>query len=123
MARLTDLGYAERIPGTVGFSNRNFRWKPGYSQKIFLEDPSLQDTIFRQHVVDLATRIQRYYARFIATQVAGITITLSGLVAGAHLGGMGGVKVFLETGDNRSDAFGTSVADYIKRFASYDLEL
>jgi len=47
MARLCDLGYTERILGTRGFSNKVFRWKKGYSQEMFLNNPNWQDKIFR----------------------------------------------------------------------------
>lgn len=40
-----------------------------------------------------------------------------GLLGGAHLGGVGGVRRFLKSGQNAKDKFGTSVGDYIKHFS------
>ena len=56
-------------------------------------------------------------------QIAGVTITESGILAAAHLSGPGGVKKFLRTnGKGRSrDAYGSSVKGYLKRFGGYDL--
>ena len=40
-----------------------------------------------------------------------------GLVGGAHLGGVGGVKALLVNGKDRSDIYGTYVSDYIAKFS------
>ena len=51
-----------------------------------------------------------------------LKITESGILAAAHLAGPGSVQRFLRSHgrDNVSDAFGSSVAYYIKRFSGYD---
>jgi len=116
MARLCDLGLTKRINGTSGYANKNFEWKDGYSKEIFLVSHRLQDKTFRAHVKDLIKQIKRSVSDGIIKEY-----TLSGLVAGAHLGGIGGVKKFLE-GKDREDAYGTSVGDYIKRFKGYNIE-
>lgn len=123
MARLCDLGYTERIPGTTGYANKDFRWKQGYSTKDFLDNPNFQDKIFREHVKDLAKKIKARFPNYLEKMMWGIMITLSGLIAGAHLGGLGGIKLFLETGQSSHDAYGTSVKSYIKKFGGYNLEL
>ena len=53
--------------------------------------------------------------------INGYTITQSGLLAGAHLKGAGGVIEYLKSDGlkNPKDAFGTSVESYIKNFAGY----
>jgi hypothetical protein len=55
-------------------------------------------------------------------KIKGIEITPSGMIAGAHLGGIGGLKNFLTSGgdNNPADANGTKIGDYVKMFAGYD---
>ena len=119
MARLCDLGYTIRIGG--GYGNSAFKWKTGYSRKYFLNNPELQDEIFKKHCKDLINRINDNYLQYIGTNVHGIDITLSGLVAGAHLGGIGGVGSFLIYSVDSHDQLTTRVSDYIKEFKGYDL--
>jgi len=73
----------------------------------------------------LAKTIKRELKKYLVKNVyiAGIQITLSGLVAGAHLGGIGGIRKFLASGSGPKDVSGTSVKSYIKRFVGYDLGL
>ena len=61
--------------------------------------------------------------KYIGKTVNGTHITESGLLAGAHLVGPGGVKRFLTSNgrDDVKDANGTPVSSYIKKFAGYDI--
>jgi len=120
MARLCDFGLTKRISGTTNFGNDCFEWEKGYSKEQFLNNPLFQDMIFKKHVIDLARRIKENYSVLFDKIVHGVPVSLSGLVAGAHLGGMGGIKKFIEGGDS-SDIYGTSVAVYIRKFEGYDL--
>jgi hypothetical protein len=54
--------------------------------------------------------------------VAGIPVTMSGILAGAHLVGVWNLKSFLETGGavNVRDGYGTPVSEYLQRFGGYD---
>lgn len=121
MARLTDLGIARRQKGIRGWSNSAFEWIPPYSKEGFLNDKVLQDKIFKNHVRRLSTDINVRFGNHIGKKRWGIMITLSGLVAGAHLGGIGGVQRFLDKGLVSSDIYGTTVSNYIRKFAGYDL--
>lgn len=55
-------------------------------------------------------------------KIRGISITESGILAAAHLGGPGSVKRFLKSNGNRrsTDDFGTSISEYMQDFAGYD---
>ena len=106
----------------------------------FLLNSDLQDTIFRAHIQDLRKQIQKKYSKHygcetwdiwgmndltvlsggVAMSKPNIIITESGLVAGAHLKGLGGVKQFLKGNDN-VDALGTKISEYIEKFAGYEL--
>ena len=61
--------------------------------------------------------------KYLGKKINGITITKSGLLAGAHLKGAGCVINYLksEGKNNACDAFGTSVETYLKKFAGYDV--
>jgi len=52
-------------------------------------------------------------------------ITESGILAAAHLAGPGSVKKFLRSygGTNFSDAYGSTVKHYIKKFSGYDTSM
>lgn len=63
---------------------------------------------------------RRKYSKYLGRTINGIEITISGLVAGAHLKGIGGVRKFLKGKDN-ADAYGTKISEYIKKFGGYDL--
>jgi hypothetical protein len=60
--------------------------------------------------------------RFEGEIIGGILITESGIIAAAHLAGPGNVKKFLRSfgGHNKSDAYGSSVRYYMKKFSGYD---
>ena len=60
--------------------------------------------------------------RFEGKYIAGVKVTESGILAAAHLAGPGTVKKFLRSyGDyNLSDAYGSTVKYYMKKFSGYD---
>jgi len=64
------------------------------------------------------------YEHFRGKSIKGILITKSGMIAASHLGGAGSLKKYLNSGGriNKKDCLGTSVADYLNKFSSYDLE-
>ena len=121
MARLCDLGYTERKAGTSGYSNSAFQWKEGYSQEYFLNTPYFQDQIFAEHCNSHIKNINARFSNYLGKVVNNIKITLSGLVAGAHLSGIGGVNNFLTKAYDSSDVNGTKTSDYIREFSKYDL--
>ena len=62
--------------------------------------------------------------QYIGKTIKGVRITQSGLLAGAHLVGPGGVRDFLRSNGKNdvTDANGTPVSSYIKKFAGYDIK-
>jgi len=80
----------------------------------FLKDTTLQDNIFRLHVIKHLKYIRKKYKKHIPKY------TESGLVAGVHLKGFGGLNDFLN-GDDNIDGLGTKISEYISKFAGYDL--
>ena len=61
--------------------------------------------------------------KYIGKTINGYKITPSGLLAAAHLKGAGSVIKYLKSNgiNNEKDAFGTSVENYMKKFAEYDV--
>ena len=116
MARLSDFGLCVRG------DDSSFYWVSPYSKEYFLDSKTLQDSIFLKHCKDLKEKIIKKYEFHFNKNWAGVRITLSGLIAGAHLGGMGGLDRFFSSwGPGPKDAYGTSVRDYISLFSGYDL--
>lgn len=120
MARLCDLGLTERIK--EGMSNDCFKWKEGMSEEMFLNSPEVQDQLFFRHCTDLAGTINKEFGNEIGKQKYGVLITLSGLIAGAHLLGLGGVRNFINKGEVGKDGYNTSIKDYIQSFAGFNLD-
>ena len=95
-----------------------------YSITDFLNSPKAQENAQiafkkRQWLYLKAVGATQYQGRIIN----GFKITASGLLAGAHLKGAGGVIEYLKSNGikNSKDAFGTSIESYIKNFAGYDV--
>jgi hypothetical protein len=63
----------------------------------------------------------RQFEQFIGMTIDGVLITRSGLLAAAHLGGVGAVKSFLIDKENRTDLYGTTIKDYIVKFQGYNI--
>lgn len=114
--RLYDLGVS-----LDGWHPKDQPQKRNISWTEFKNDSLLQVLVMAKHVRDLKYRILKDPRGYkIGENVNGIEITLSGLIAGAHLKGIGGVKQFLEGQDNE-DAYGTKISEYIKKFSGYSL--
>lgn len=60
---------------------------------------------------------------YINKRINGVRITESGLLAGAHLVGVGGLEKYLKSNGKNDvkDGNGTRVSYYIKKFANYDV--
>ena len=67
---------------------------------------------------ELKEEIEKYSGRVIA----GVKVTESGLLAAAHLGGVGSVKKFLNSNGNRKckDSNGASIKMYMREFGGYE---
>jgi hypothetical protein len=108
--RLTDLGLID-ITG----------WRWGLYDEKFLRDSKLQDATFAVHVAQHLRTIDRRYASKMGAEIAGIPLTASGLVAAAHLVGMGAVAQMIRTGNIPQDANGTTAIQYMKWMGGKDL--
>ncbi|WP_124980687.1 lysozyme family protein [Nonlabens xiamenensis] len=89
----------------------------------FLRSLRLQERIFIKNLKYNHKVLQPYIEKYEGSNVGGIHITESGLLAAAHLSGPGGVKRFLNSNGSKAsrDAYGSSIKTYMKRFGGYDL--
>jgi len=107
MPRLCDLGYTKR-------EGDGFVWVPPYNKNVFLTTPVIQDIAFYEHVIDLIPKVAPYLKY---TE----DYTISGLVMGAHLAGMGGVDKYFKRHHDSKDMHGTSIVSYMEEFSGYKI--
>ncbi len=93
-----------------------------YNTSSFINNPSIQEKAFEANLSRNKWVLRRDIKRFSGKVIGGVKVTESGILAAAHLGGPGSVKKFLRSyGKNVfSDAFGSSVRHYMKKFGGYD---
>ena len=89
----------------------------------FLNSPALQEAAFYANASRNKWILQRDIKRFVGKTINGVEITESGILAAAHLAGPGSVKKYLRSWGAQafSDAFGTTIKTYMKRFGGYDV--
>ncbi len=89
----------------------------------FLNDPGLQEKVFYTNIARNKWILRKYIKYFVGKKVKGIEITESGILAAAHLAGPGNVMKYLYSNGRNDvkDAYGTSLADYLKKFSGYDI--
>jgi len=89
----------------------------------FLKNPELQERAFSALCSVNKWILRKDIKRMVGKTINGITITESGILAAAHLSGAGNVKKYLRTNgsNNLSDAYGSSIECYLKKFADYNV--
>lgn len=94
-----------------------------YDTDLFLKDPALQERAFKALCSVNKWILRKDIKRSVGTTINGILITESGILAAAHLSGAGNVKKYLRSkgNHNKSDAYGTTIQIYMKKFANYDV--
>lgn len=115
---INTLGYLGKYQfGKVTLNRLNV-----HNTREFLNNPELQEKAFialcERHKWLLQDEINTYVGK----TIKGIKITESGILAAAHLAGAGSVKRFLKSNGRRSftDAYGSNLKHYLKRFSGYD---
>ncbi|WP_223033228.1 peptidoglycan-binding protein LysM [Hanstruepera marina] len=93
-----------------------------YNPVLFLNTPELQEKAFLANAERNKWILRKDINRFVGKVINGIEITESGILAAAHLAGPGNVKKFLRSygANGFSDAYGTSISYYMKKFSGYD---
>ena len=88
---------------------------PQMTPEQFMGNSKAQIAAANWHFNDIDRRIfKNGLDRYLGQNVGGVNITMDALRAMAHLGGFGGMRSYLRTGggDNRADAYGTSLRKY-----------
>lgn len=93
-----------------------------YNTESFLNDTQLQEKAFEANMARNKWILRRDIKRFQGQYIGGVKVTESGMLAAAHLAGAGNVKKYLRSGGEHafSDAFGTTIHYYLKKFSGYD---
>ena len=94
-----------------------------YDTTAFLKNPKLQERAFVALCSVNKWILRKDIKRSVGKTINGILITESGILAAAHLSGAGNVKKYLRSNGNHnmSDAYGTSIQSYMKKFANYNV--
>lgn len=116
--KINSIGYM----GKYQFGVETLKTIGIYDSLSFLNSPKMQEKAFiallSKNKWELKDEIEKYEGDI----VGGVRITESGILAAAHLGGVGSVKRFLKTNGIRKckDDYGTSVKKYMKDFGGYE---
>lgn len=88
----------------------------------FLRSPKLQEKAFVALLSKNKWLLRDEIDKFSGQVIGGVRITESGILAAAHLGGVGSVKRFLNSDGLRKcrDCYGTSIAAYMREFGGYE---
>ena len=115
---VNDFGYL----GKYQFGKETLKVIGIYTPNQFLYNPELQERAFLANTSRNKWILRKDISRFVGKRINGITITESGILAAAHLAGPGSVKKYLRSYGRTgfSDAYGTSISNYMKRFSGYD---
>lgn len=116
--KINSLGYM----GKYQFGSQTLKTIGIHNNEAFLNSPKMQEKAFvallSKNKYELRDEIEKYSGKI----VNGIKITESGILAAAHLGGVGSVKKFFKSNGERylKDDYGTSIKSYMKNFGGYE---
>jgi Ca2+-binding RTX toxin-like protein len=99
----------------------HFTGKGGIDSKAeFLGSPAAQEAAIRAYM-DKQWQYIASVREYEGQILGGVKITISGMLAGAHLVGNGGLKTYLNSGGDNApvDGNNVSVESYVKQFAGY----
>ncbi len=118
---VNEFGYM----GKYQFGKGTLRMIGIYSPERFMNDTKLQERAFTAYTARNKWILRRDIDRYVGRYINGVKVTESGILAAAHLAGAGNVKKYLRSGGaiGFSDAFGTSIGYYLKKFSGYDTSL
>ena len=115
----------------IGFYDNNNNWTEKaseygvYSKETFLNNPEAQEAAIRMLLKNNWRYLTNYgLLDYIGTTMNGVLITEFGLLAAAHLVGIGGLKKAIEAGDLTSvkDGNGVTAKEYMELFGGYNVD-
>jgi hypothetical protein len=116
--KINSLGYL----GKYQFGTQTLKTIGVYNSRQFLNSPKMQEQAFIALVAKNKSELKEIIERYEGQMVSGIRVTESGILAAAHLGGVGSVKKFFRHNGKRylKDAYGTSIRSYMRDFGGYE---
>ncbi|MGO4821508.1 MULTISPECIES: peptidoglycan-binding protein LysM [unclassified Flavobacterium] len=116
--KINSLGYL----GKYQFGVETLKSVGIHDSLLFLRSPKMQERAFVALLSKNKAILQDVIEKYEGTEVNGILVTESGILAAAHLGGAGSVKRYFKNNGKRyiKDAYGTSIRSYMKAFGGYD---
>jgi hypothetical protein len=93
------------------------------TQAEFLSNPELQEFAMNELLTDNKKRLKKYIRKYEGETVHGVYITESGILAAAHLAGVGNVRKFFRKGYEFKDGYGTKMTTYMNNFSGYNLDI
>jgi hypothetical protein len=74
-------------------------------------------------LLNVNSELLKPFESYIGKEINGTVITKSGLLAGCHLAGIGGVRKYLTSGGkvDKRDCYGTKISKYIRDFAGFNI--
>jgi len=116
--KVNSLGYM----GKYQFGKETLKTVGIHDSKRFLNSPKMQEKAFVALIAKNKSELKDIIEKYEGQIVADIRVTESGILAAAHLGGVGSVKKFFRNNGNRyfKDAYGTSIRSYMRDFGGYE---
>ena len=116
--KINTLGYM----GKYQFGSETLKTVGVHNSTLFLNSPNLQEKAFIALLAKNKWELKRVIDKYDGTVLNGVMITESGILAAAHLGGVGSVKRFFRSNGRRymRDTYGTSIRSYMKSFGGFD---
>tara|TARA_R100000734_G_C3258948_1_gene58205 strand:+ start:71 stop:664 length:594 start_codon:yes stop_codon:yes gene_type:complete len=93
------------------------------TQAEFLNNPELQEFAMNELLTDNKKRLKKYIRKYEGETIHGVYITESGILAAAHLAGVGNVRKFFRKGYEFKDGYGTKMTTYMNNFSGYNLDI
>jgi hypothetical protein len=96
-----------------------------HDKEHFLENTELQEDAFMALCSLNKWILRKEIEKKVGKKINGIEITESGVLAAAHLAGTGNIMQYLKTNGKHqfTDAFGSSMQHYLKKFGGYDTSI
>ena len=115
--KINEIGYM----GKYQFGVETLKTIGIFDSLSFLNSPKMQEKAFVALLAKNKWELKDEIAEYEGDIVGGVRVTESGILAAAHLGGVGSVKRFLKTNGARKcrDQNGASVKSYMKDLGGY----
>ena len=116
--KINSLGYM----GKYQFGKETLKTVGIHDSSQFLNSPKMQEKAFVALISKNKSELKNIIQKYEGQIVSGILVTESGILAAAHLGGVGSVKRFFRHNGKRyfKDAYGTSIRSYMRDFGGYE---